>query len=460
MKIAKLPLQSAEDRSAGNLRHQFSILDIDLPEQVAVVEPDTAAWAIVRRGALFKYLAGGNALKLKARSREFQREMDKLRFGLKPSAVYFNPTERCNFDCSYCYLPQAMRRRGKTMSAQELCAMLERLLAYFRGILPAHVKPQVIFHGSEPMLAREAVFAGIRKFHKDFHFGVQTNATLLDEKAIDFLTEHRVGIGISLDGPTAKIADDSRKDWRGKGAFAHVIKVLKRLASYPAFNVIATVTRRNVHALVEMVNFYHNLGVGVVMFNPVRCTRPGGRKLKPDDAVLAKSFCAALDRTFDLYQQTGQKLVVANFANVLAGIAGPTTRRLMCDISPCGGGRCFFAVSARGDIFPCSEFIGLDKFKGGNIYRDPLSAVLDSAPFKEITQRKTEDFSPCSSCIIRHFCGAPCPAEIKAVTGTVHAASPYCEFYQDQVRCAFRVIAQDRLEAYLWDDWKKESIEK
>jgi uncharacterized protein len=50
--------------------------------------------------------------------------------------------------------------------------------------------------------------------------------------------------------------------------------------------------------------------------------------------------------------------MVANFANILIGILAPTARRLMCDISPCGGGRAFFALAADGGLYPCSEFIG------------------------------------------------------------------------------------------------------
>ena len=83
------------------------------------------------------------------------------------------------------------------MTAVMLCDHLQRLLNYFRTTLPAGVKPRIIFHGSEPMPAREAVFAGIEKYRQDFHFGVQTNATLLDEEAIVFLTAYEVGIGIS-----------------------------------------------------------------------------------------------------------------------------------------------------------------------------------------------------------------------------------------------------------------------
>ena len=193
------------------------------------------------------------------------------------------------------------------------------------------------------------------------------------------------------------------------------------------------------------------------MFNPVRCTQAGGLQLKPANDVLSDYFCQALDRAYELYAATGQKLVIANFANILAGIVGPTGRRLMCDISPCGGGRCFFAVSAQGDVFPCSEFIGLGEFRGGNLYREDLPTVLGSEPFQRVTERKVEAIVPCRGCAIRHFCGAPCPAEVKAVSGTMDAPSPYCEFYEEQVRYAFRVIARGQEEAYLWDGWEEET---
>lgn len=437
----------------------LAVLDFGDPNRVAVVEPDLAWWALVERHALGKVLAGELLGDLRARADSFREEMEHLRFGLKPSAVYFNPTDRCNFNCSYCYLPEELRRNGKTMTPEEVCSALERLKSWFCGIMPAGARPQLIFHGSEPLMAKEAVFAGMERFRDDFIFGIQSNGMLLDDEAIAFLKDHGVGIGVSLDAPTADVANLTRRNWSGTGGFERVSEVIEKLASYPAFNVITTVTRGNVHTLPAMVDFYHERGIATVMFNPVRCTQQGGRDLKPSDRVLAERFCRALDRAHELYVETGRKLVVANFANVLAGIIGPTGRRLMCDISPCGGGRCFFAVSAQGDVFPCSEFIGFQEFKGGNLFRDDLSGILESAPFRAVTGRKVEEIAPCSGCAIRHFCGAPCPAEVKAVSGTLNAPSPYCGFYEEQVRYAFRVIAAQREDAYLWDGWRDETEE-
>jgi uncharacterized protein len=43
------------------------------------------------------------------------------------------------------------------------------------------------------------------------------------------------------------------------------------------------------------------------------------------------------------------------------------------------------------------------------------------------------------------------------VSGVLNAPSPYCEFYEEQVRYAFRVIARGREAAYLWNAWKDET---
>jgi uncharacterized protein len=125
----------------------------------------------------------------------------------------------------------------------------------------------------------------------------------------------------------------------------------------------------------------------------------------------------------------------------------------MCDISPCGGGRAFFAVTPSGDMFPCSEFIGLDSFNGGNLFRDEVEQVLESRPFREVTGRNVDRIDPCQRCAIRHFCGSPCPAEAHELNGGMDRPGAFCEFYEEQVRYAFRLIADGRQDAFLWDGW-------
>lgn len=434
----------------------FQAIDIGHPEYFGLVEPDTAFWSLVRRERMAEALTDGKLLKAyRKKAGAFAKEIGTLRFGLKPSAVYFNPTERCNLDCSYCYIPKEMRRGGRHMSKKKLIEALDRLKGYFAKTVPKGTKPQIVFHGAEPMLNRDALFAGIEQYGGDFRFGVQTNATLLDDSAVEFLTGHNVSIGISLDAPTAAVADRTRKNWNGRGVYRKVIEAMERLRGYEGWSVICTVTSRNMRQLVKLVDFFHEHEAPACMMNVVRCTLPSSRKVKPGDAQAAKYFMAALDRTYELYERTGRRLPVANFANTLLAIIAPTARRLMCDISPCGGGRCFFALAPNGDLFPCSEFIGLCRFRGGNLFRDDIDDVLQSGPFRMVTGRKVEDIEPCSRCAIRHFCGSPCPAEAHEMNGGMLRTGAFCEFYEEQVRYALRVIADGRLDAYLWEGWDK-----
>ncbi len=431
-------------------------IDIGHPDYLGLVDPDTAFWSLVRQDSLSRVLTDSRLLKdYRRKASAFADEMEVLRFGLKPSAVYFNPTERCNLNCSYCYIPEKMRQGGRDMSRADIFKALRKLRKYFREVMPKGRLPQVIFHGAEPMLNRDGVFAAIEEFGDYFRFGVQTNGTLLDDEAIEFLTSNGTGIGLSLDAPTAAIADKTRKTWNGEGVYDRTLEAMGKLKGYPGYNVICTVTRENMSYLGKLVEFFHANEVPATMLNMMRCTLPGSRGLKPRDHTVAKHFLAALDRTHDLYRQTGRKLIVANFANIIISILAPTARRLMCDISPCGGGRAFFALAPDGGIFPCSEFIGLADFKGGNLFKDDINKVLDSPSFRKVTGRKVEDIDPCRRCAIRHFCGSPCPAEAHEMKGAMNHPGAFCEFYEEQTRYALRLIADGKADDFLWDEWDK-----
>ena len=433
----------------------FDVLEVGHEDYVALIEADTAFWVLAPRAQALDMLLGAELpQEYMDKEARLAKDLHNVRFGLAHSAVYFNPTERCNLDCGYCYLPREARRRGVDMEPARVMEALDRLAEFFSATMPEGFRPQLVFHGSEPLLAKDAVFQGIERYGDRFRFGVQTNAVMLDKEARDFLVAHNVGIGISLDGPTAEVADRTRRTWGGAGVFAQTVKALEDLRDYPGLNVIATVTKENVRSLPELVEFFHHHGVTNALLNPVRGTQLGGRNLMPDQGELAHYFFKALDLASDLYEKTGRKLVVGNFANLLLGLVAPGARRLMCDISPCGGGRCFFAVGAQGEVAPCSEFLGLPEFHGGNLFETPVAELVKTEPFRRVTTRLVEEIDPCKRCAVRHFCGAPCPAEVYAMNGKLGAPAPLCDFYVAQAKYAFRVIAQGRLDAMLWDGWR------
>lgn len=431
----------------------FLPMDIGHDTYAALTDPDTAFWALVDKRKLGEGLDPATRDAYRDKADGLRQELHTLRFGLKPSGVYLNPTERCNLDCTYCYLPDTQRSGGKHMPAGTLLTSLGKLRDYFRSVMPEGRKPRAIFHGAEPLMNQAAVFAAIEDFGDEFVFGVQTNGTLLDDAALDFLTSRNVSIGLSLDGPVAGITDATRRTWGGRSVHDRVLRAMEKLRGYGSWSVITTCTTENLPYLTNMVDLFHAHEVPTCMLNTVRCTLPGARGVKPADGDMATAFLAALDRTHALYRETGRKLMVANFANVLIGILAPTARRLMCDISPCGGGRAFFALAADGSLYPCSEFIGLPRFNGGNLLLDGVEAALASPAFRMVTTRDVDKFSPCGDCAIRHFCGSPCPAEAFEMNGGMERVGAFCDFYKEQVNYALRLIADGKADDYLWDGW-------
>ena len=197
----------------------FDVLEIGHDDFVALINADTAFWVLAPRDQALDYLLGAELPQMfLEKEARLASDLNNVRFGLLPSAVYFNPTERCNLDCGYCYLPREARRTGTHMEPARLMESLALLQDFFKSTLPEGARPQLVFHGSEPLLAKDAVFAGIEAYGDYFRFGVQTNATLLDAEAKDFLVAHGVGIGLSLDGPTAAVADRTRRTWGGDRA--------------------------------------------------------------------------------------------------------------------------------------------------------------------------------------------------------------------------------------------------
>jgi uncharacterized protein len=43
------------------------------------------------------------------------------------------------------------------------------------------------------------------------------------------------------------------------------------------------------------------------------------------------------------------------------------------------------------------------------------------------------------------------------MNGGMDRTGAFCELYEDQVRYAMRLIADDRHSAFLWDDWDRDT---
>jgi uncharacterized protein len=144
--------------------------------------------------------------------------------------------ERCNLNCSYCYMyqhaDQSYLRRPALMSEEVFEHLLARVKEY-NDPLNGH-QTSLIFHGGEPMLMgveRFRTFAALAQERLGKHLEsiqMQSNATMVTDEWISALHEFGVMVGVSLDGPP-EIHDMVRVDHSGNGSHARTVEGLLKL---------------------------------------------------------------------------------------------------------------------------------------------------------------------------------------------------------------------------------------
>ena len=148
---------------------------------------------------------------------------------------------RCNLACGYCYVyelaDQTWRTRPRMMSGAVVSVAAARIAEHARVHSLSSVR--VIIHGGEPLLTgpdpvidalrriRAAVDARVR-----VDGWVQTNGTLLDDRALDALESLGIRVGVSLDGDIAS-HDRTRRHANGRGSHDEVAQALRQLMRRP-----------------------------------------------------------------------------------------------------------------------------------------------------------------------------------------------------------------------------------
>jgi uncharacterized protein len=144
--------------------------------------------------------------------------------------------ERCNINCSYCYLYQhedrSYLRRPAFMSDEVYEAMLGRAVDYCDRREGAGMS--LVFHGGEPTLVGIPRFQRLVGRARELlgdrleRLAVQTNGTLVNRDWARTFAELEVEVGVSLDGPP-EIHDRERVDHRGRGTWQRVLRGIDQL---------------------------------------------------------------------------------------------------------------------------------------------------------------------------------------------------------------------------------------
>ena len=347
------------------------------------------------------------------------------------TTVVLNINTGCNLSCTYCYkedldTPQNQRKMELDTAVQSIEMLLSES--------PDQKRYNVVFFGGEPLsnlpLIKEIIAYCEQRFGalgRRVDFSLTTNATLLDEKTVDYLAAHNVGVAVSIDGPKA-YHDRNRITVGGKGTYDTVEKkVGLLLAKYQHRPVGARVTLTTGVTDIETIwdHLYNTLGFAEVGFAPVTSGDIADYNLKPEE----------LGEVFAGMKRLGERYLAAALRNENIGFSN--LHQLMTDLHegnnkalPCGAGVGMVAVDHSGGVNLCHRFTGSDVPLLGSVDTGLDKPVLNDF----LNQRLDKSETGCATCRIRNLCAGGCYHESYARYGDpIHPTYHYCDLMRDWI---------------------------
>lgn len=254
--------------------------------------------------------------------------------------IVYKVAERCNINCSYCYYfnmgeESALDRPAR--AAPEVTEALGRWLA--QGCAELDI-PQVklSFHGGEPtMVGPRAFEAACLTLGEsvgrvaELFLSLQTNGVLIDEPWAEIFARHRVGVGISIDGP-AEVNDRYRLDRRGRSTHAATERAIRLLttqyrAGMPWPSTISVLLPGPDYG--EVYRYLRSLGIFEMNFLLADRNRDDQLFLASDEP---RRFGEAMVAIFEAWLAEDDRRVQVRFIDealshfVVGGRAGPVER--------------------------------------------------------------------------------------------------------------------------------------
>jgi len=321
----------------------------------------------------------------------------------------------CNLDCSYCfYLDREELYPGARFRMRD-----EVLEAYLSQLLELHPGPEITiaWQGGEPTLLGVDFFRRafemaerLRRPGQQLRHALQTNATLLDDRWGELLSQYSVLVGVSIDGP-AHLHDVLRVDRHGRGTHDRVragIEVLRR--HQVECNALVTVNAANQHAPVEVYRYLRDeLGFEFIQLIPIvevaaAATVETPLVLEPTsvDPVAWGQFLLAVFREW-LRADVGRVYVSMFDATLGAHLGMPAS---MCIFSEtCGQA---VALEHNGDLYSCDHFVDPSHLLG-NLLETHLGDLVHSPAQQAFGAAKAQLPEQCRRCPVLVACRGECP---------------------------------------------------
>ena len=360
--------------------------------------------------------------------------------------LLYVPTLCCNLSCSYCYLGKQTTEAALKKDAQRAVQTLRHTLDALKaaGVLAFNVS----LHGGEvttlPAPVLDELFGMIRTHYLE-HFdalnalGHKKSAPHIKTNLFkfapfyDLFDQHKVSISASIDLPLALHARH-RTTRGGTDWLPRTLDNIRLLARYPhAKKISATLSAEHladIPALVHDIWFIHReLGFDMNQFNlmfafgsELNRAAKGEAVLTPATPAQQQALYAALKAEF-----TGTELEEGLKRNWFDEFKPSyCTNAANC-------GERFYLLQSDGAVYSCVRGQGIEAFRYGNVFEDPILHILDNGARKIRAVHQAQGFdASCQSCNHLSTCNTGCAVvKYQNQSGKSYTCSLQKTIYQD-----------------------------
>ena len=329
-------------------------------------------------------------------------------------ALCIHIAHSCNLNCAYCFASQGKYQGERALMSLEVG---KRALDFLIENSGNRRNLEVDFFGGEPLMNFDVVkemvaYARSREKQtgKNFRFTLTTNGMLIDDDVIEFANREMSNVVLSLDG-RKEIHDRYRVDYAGKGSWERIVPKFQKLVQARGgknYYMRGTFTHANPDFLKDIQTML-DLGFTELSMEPVVCAPDDLSALTMEDMPIVMEQYEQLAQLMLRRHKEGKPFTFYHYMIDLKG--GPCIYKR---VSGCGSGTEYMAVTPWGDLYPCHQFVGDEKFKLGNIY----DGVDNHAIRDEFAACNVYARPECADCWAKLYCSGGCAANAYHATGS------------------------------------------
>lgn len=360
----------------------------------------------------------------------------KERSGNVVKALCLHVAHTCNLNCSYCFASQGKYHGDRAVMSFDVG---KRALDFLVENSGTRHNLEVDFFGGEPLMNWQVVkdlVAYARSIEKEkgknFRFTLTTNGVLIDDDVIDFCNKEMSNVVLSLDG-RKEIHDRLRVDYAGKGSWEKIVPKFQKLVNARGganYYMRGTFTHANPDFLQD-IKCMLDLGFNELSMEPVVCGQNDPARLTDDDIKIVCKQYEELAKLMIKRSRDGKPFTFYHYMIDLDG--GPCVYKR---VSGCGSGTEYMAVTPWGDLYPCHQFVGEEKFKLGDIY----SGVNSDALREQFRKCNVYSKPECKDCWAKLYCSGACAANAYHASGDINGVyKSGCELFKKRIECAIMI---------------------